>query len=270
MALLGLVGLALVAAQPAPVPAKADPLFRDLVRIGRWRGQWQASTAYQPGDVVERGGTVYLVWQAGGPQGLEPVPLVAGETLAFEERFGGAAGPFLPGRKVAAYSWIVTGEGYRSARLGPGYVTASGNTYFVVDGIAPRISEFGSTLTLAKADGLATMALQRGGFGAMWHVNWTARAIGEMTFWDETGAAQTPRPRYEWNSGARMTPGRHTLTVRIRGNLLLGYLDGKPGFLWVDDRIGKLAAPATAVYVQNHAATAGEERQERVWVKLRR
>jgi hypothetical protein len=267
------VGDAEAFSRPRP-PAHPDSVLRDLAGIGVWRGGYRPGVRYRIGDIVVQGDVYFFAWRDDAVlgRGFEPLPLVEGEELAFEEDFDGPPGPLATGEPIAGrYAWSLTGAGHANAMRGRGYLTSAGNTYFVVNDLPRRISEFGSIVRIAHPDSVATMALQRFGFGEMWHVNFGVRGAGDTTYWRAGRAGIRPEFRFAWNSGRRLEVGRsEVLLLRVRGNFVFGYVGGELAFVQMSPLIGEIAGQASSVYVQNHAELPNVERQERIWVKLRR
>lgn len=257
-----------------PLVPSADTALSDLASIGGWKGEYTADRAYPVGSMVVDDGQFYFAWKNGAKlgDGFEPVPEVKAERTVFSDDFSDGDGSLadLPRLLDGDLRWTVTGAGVRDAVAQPGFLTSAGNTYFVVNGLPGKITEFGSVATLSAESAVVTMALQRDGFGEMWHVNAYRDRTGDVTYWHAGKSAGVPKLIYAWSApGGLAIDTPQEVTLKLRGNFMLGYLNGKLSFVHLSPMIGMLGGNATSIYVQNHGDVQGAEKQNKVWVKTR-
>ena len=268
------------AAIQTPVIARgATPVQAAIERFGRYVGSWPPSAAVEPQDIVQHGGSYYFCIAAytPSPQSADPerddlhwelLPHFNQATL-FDDDFGHNPGPF-NGRRIWRYKWYTTGVGYQTAVVRSGCATAAGNTYFVMPGLPPPITEFG--VESAGDPPLFTLAI--GGtsyleiFARMLHVNFASG--GANSLWWDGGKSGQPfaNKRYSWTIPCVLLPRQKaTLEVSVRGNLVFAHVNGLRVMVLCDDLIPGICAGATQVFFQNHQPSPGLERHYRAWAE---
>jgi hypothetical protein len=260
--------------QSAPSPSD-----QALAQFGRLRGAWPIEGDIEAEDIVAYNDKHYLCLVAHKSSGQSKAPNddlrrwaflpTFADKLAFDDHFDRQPGAF-NARNVGRFNWSVTGEGYQTALVKGGYLSASGNTYFVMPRLPQMIVEFG-TVAASQADSF-TLAI--GGtsylpiFSRMVHVNFQQGITAP--FWGDDGKAgqSFSDARYLKTTSFPAKPDqKRTMVIMIRDSLLFGFLDGQRSLTLCDGRLRGICAGADQVFTQNHLATFGAEQQYRAWVK---
>lgn len=260
-----------------PLPLSSDPVLADLLLAGAaYRGQWVAPMACKAWDLVLNAGKFYLFTGAstgalapGNDAACVEVPLYPRRCYAVDDDFNSTPGAANNRATPQGYAWTTGGAGYLNAVVTGGYMTSQDNTYFRVLGIQGRLVEFESVYECANPVITHTMALSPTNFvnqfEEMWHINWTQDGVGYVTYWHAGLTGQQPVMRLSWGTNKKLQQNvAHKCTVRVRGKVCLGYLDGELAFVHVHDLVETLAANANAIYIQNHTNVLGAEKQHAV------
>ena len=200
----------------------------------------------------------------------ERLPMLQ-QSVLFDDRFDRTPGP-LNGRKAGRYTWTTSGVGYQTAKVSSGYLSAAGNTYFIMSRLTAPITEFGTE----ASSGQDSFTLAIGGSGgdifkSMLHIHFGDGGAAP-TWWNEGKAGQGFQgSRYIAGVPYERKPGaKRICQVSIRGQFAFAFIDGKQVLALCSDKIPALCEAATQIYCQNHMPAFGAERQYRAWVKTGR
>ena len=270
---------------PDPIqglPKHDDRVLEDLIVHGRYVGEYTADRSYVTGDVTLYEGSFYFCYAnietgadspPGNSQQFDILPLIDSEVFVVDDTFDYGPGPLVGRQTVEGFVWGGTGAGYLNSYVDQnGFLTSSGNTYYMLRELPEPITEFGLVQSSSSAPTAATMAISpnnlQNKFSEMWHVNWYDTRVGASTYWHNGVVGVPASYKFYYNSGLVYDPGLpHEMVLKIRGRFLFGYLDGELAFIELSDMFEILTAAANAVYVQNHRDIAEEEKVERVWIK---
>jgi Dockerin type I domain/Bacterial TSP3 repeat len=261
----------------------ADRVLNDLIAQGRFVGNFSANNTYGVGDVTLYEGRYYFCYAAttngitsppGDTAHFDLLPLVDSEDVVVNDSFDYSPGPLSGRHTVEGFVWGVTGSGYLNAYVDPGgFLSSSGNTYYLMRYLPGPITEFGTLQSSMAAPTTATTAISpnnlENNFSEMWHVNWGSADVGWTTYWHDGKTGVPATYKFYYNSGLVYAPGSpHELILKIRGKFLFGYVDGELAFIQLSDMFETLTAAANAVYTQNHSAIFGNEKVHKVWIKV--
>ncbi|MFW1754302.1 hypothetical protein [Acinetobacter wanghuae] len=270
-------------------PIHTDRVLSDMIGNGAWRGDWSPKEKYISLDVVRRTDKYYVCYSAVSPSEIPPnedpahweyLPLATSQGVIVEDNFRLNAG-LANNRSIQPnQQWKLSGPGFANGVVANEYMTSATNTYYYLVNFTHKITEISTVerfVGIDGAEGNHTLAISYmldwhtvSGFQNMWHINWGTGSIGSITYWKGGSAASgwtTEKIKISKGLKADKDGVAYKHTAKLRGNFIFGYLDEDLAYIHCDDLIGEMTANAKAFYVQNHFASLGQERIEKVIVK---
>lgn len=259
-------------------PTHVDPFLADLLDCPkiRWAGDYAAERGYAPGDLLRWKRDFYLTHDAASGltgrtpdearEHFEPVPLIEAEGLSFRETMRPSGQMFMRATSFGP-TYGINGSGYLDAVVTDAdYFTSAGNTYFMLNGLAPGMTEVGCRMIVPGAGTThVTICLSPNDFAGfstpattMYHVNCELGTFGNVLVWDGPALASAPiRHRFAWQGTGWLGKGvAHDFVLRMRGNIMVSRVNGRLGSVHINDWIGTHASAATAAFVQNYEGEA--------------
>lgn len=264
------------------VPSSNDPVLADMAKAGHYVGEFDAKYWYRSGDLVRFEGKYFLSTRGGyvtspktdTTQFIELPLIESGEVTLADDNFDSKPGSLVGRVTDSGVPWSLTGPGWEQARIQDGYLSSSGNTYFLLGPTPAPITEWSVWAVAEHAPIMLTMAssvdLYTGYFDNMWHVNWGDLGVGGTNVWyaEDNLVAAAPDTIFSYNANLMVQPGAETkLTMRYRDKFVFGYVNDKLAFVQVAPLAEALNEDARSVYVQNHSSVFGEERQDRIQLR---